>query len=96
MVITPQYVLSGKHNLLVRNTNVDGQPHNARERHCGRNRPQELPLVRFNQFRFAQPKEDNRLPDIANAQRLIVMIEDEYFAAKLAINADCGYLNAED
>lgn len=85
MTIAAENVLSRKNDFLVGDMNVHAKPHDARERHRHRDRMNLLPVMCIDEFRFAQEKEDNRLLDVANAHGLVVLIEDEHFAAQLAI-----------
>ena len=83
--ITAKNVLSRKDDLLVRNVHKDAEPHDARERHRHGNRMYAPILARFDEFGLTEEEEDNCFLGIADAHRLIVLIEDEHFAAQLTV-----------
>ena len=90
MIVTSKNILSGKDDLLVGNADVDRKTNNARERHSCRYRSKKLPFVSLYKLCFSEPKKDDGLLDVAHAQRLVVMIEDEHFSAELAVGANCS------
>jgi len=79
--ITAQNILPREDNFLVGNLDVDTEADDAGEGHRSRDRPDALGFVRLDQFGFTKPKEDDRFFDIADAHRLVVLVEDEHLAA---------------
>jgi hypothetical protein len=52
--------------------------------------------VGFNQFGFSEPKENYGFSHVADAQRLVIMIQDEHLTTKFAICANSSGFCAED
>ncbi len=82
VTIPTKYVLARKNDFLVRNLDVDTEPHNAWERHAHGYGAHPLALMCFDEFRFPEIQQHDRFLHIANRHRLIILIEDEHFAVE--------------
>ncbi len=80
VAIASQNVFSGEDDLFERHTDVDREADDAWKRHRQRNGMKKLSIQSGNQFGFAQIKEDDCFLNIADAQWLVVMVQNEYFA----------------
>lgn len=80
VTIPPKDVLSGQDNFLERNSDVDREANNARKRHRSGDGVKELPVEGGYQFGFSKIEKNNRFLDIANTQRLVIMVQNEHFA----------------
>ncbi len=47
----------------------------------------DLAIMCFDKLCFPEKQQDNRFFDVANTQRLIVLVENEHFGAKLSVTA---------
>lgn len=79
MAVTPEDVFSRKDDLFERHTDVDREADDAGERHRHGNRMEKFPIEGGNHFRFTKVEQDDRFLDIADTQRLIIMIQYEHF-----------------
>jgi hypothetical protein len=52
--------------------------------------------VSFNKFGLAKPEQNHRLLDIADTERLVVMVEHEHFSTQFDIGSNGGCFEAED
>ena len=82
--ITAKNVLARQDNLLVRNLNVDTEADDAREWHRHGYGADLLSVVRFDEFGLPEEEKDDRLFDVADAHRFVVLIEDQNLVAKPA------------
>ena len=85
MAIPAQNILPGKNDFFVRNPDIHAESDDARKRHGHRHGANFSSVVSFNQLRFTEVEKDNRLFDIADTQRLIVLVQDEHFTAELTV-----------
>ena len=90
MTIAPENVLPRQNDLLIRDMNINTKADNTRERHAHRNRSNLLSIVGFDEFCFSKVEEYNCFLNVAHAHRLVVLIEDEHFAAEFSGRA--GYV----
>jgi len=84
MAVAAENVLSGKDDFLIRDVDKDSKAYDARKRHRHGDRVDAPILPRFDQLRLAKEEKDDGFLCIANAHRLVILIEDEHFAAQLA------------
>ena len=79
VAITAQNVLSREDNALKGNTDVERKPNDAGKRHRGRNRMEQVPVSRCDQFSFSEIKKDDCFLDVTDTERLVIVVEDEHF-----------------
>lgn len=96
MAVTTEDIFSRKDDLLERDTDVHTQAHNTRIRHPGCDGTKESAIACSDQLRFAEIQKDDRLSNVADRQRLIVVVQHEYFSAQPAIRSNCGFDSTED
>lgn len=80
MAVSPEDVLSRQDDFFERNADVDRKANDAGKRHRSGDGVKELPVEGGYQFGFSKIEQNNRFFDIANAQGLVVMVQDEHFA----------------
>lgn len=85
MSIAAKNILARKDDALVGNTNVDRKADDAREGHRGRNRVKHQAVGGCDQLSFPEVEEDNGFFDVANTERLVIVIEDEHFAIQFPL-----------
>jgi hypothetical protein len=81
VAIAPEDIFSGKDNFLVWNVYVHTQSDDAGERHGIGHGSNPLAVMRLDQFCFAEPQENDRFLYVANAHRLVILIQDEHLTA---------------
>ncbi len=96
VIVAPQNILTRENDFFVRNTHVHRKTDDTRERHRRGNRPQHLSLERFYQLGFAEPQQNNGFPDVADAEWLIIVIENQHLPIQSANCANSSCFDAED
>ena len=93
--IASKDILPGKHYLFEGNTDVDREANDARERHRHRNGMQEPAVSGFDQLGLPQKQKNNSFLDVANAQGLVIVIQNEHFPVQLSCCSYCEFCCAE-
>lgn len=95
VTIAAENVLAREDNLFEGNPNVERKANDAWKGHRYRHGMERLSVERFNQFSFAEEEEDDRFFDVANAQGLVVLIQDEHLPVHFPIRTMCVVRRAE-
>ena len=82
--VAPEHVLPGKDNSLEGYSHEDRKPNDAGQRHRNGHGAQELPVIGSHELGFSEVQETDRLLDVADAQGLVIVVENEHLAAQLA------------
>ena len=85
MTIAAQNILAREDDFLIRDVNVHTEPDDAGKLHRERNCPNLLAIVRLDEFSLTEVKQNDRLLDVTDTHRLIVLVEDEYLTAQFSI-----------
>ena len=80
VAIASQNILPGEDDLLERNTDVDGEANDTRKRHRSGNGMKKPAIKSCNQFGFTQIKKYDRFLNIADTERLVIMVEYEHLS----------------
>jgi len=95
MTIAPKDVLPRQHNLFEGNSDVDREANDAWKRHRHRNGMQEPAVSGFDQLGFPQKQKNDRFLDVADAQGLVIVIQNEHFPVQLSSWTYCKFCCAE-
>ena len=95
MTIPAKNVLPGEDDFLEWDTNVDREANDAWERHRHRNGMQEPAVRCFDQLGFPQEQKNDSFLDVADAQGLVIVIQNEHFPVQLSTDTNCGFCCAE-
>src|SRR5258707_6545506 len=85
MTITAKDIFAREDDSLVGDMNVDTKAHDAWERHHDGNSAHLLPMICLNKLCLAKIQKNNRFLNVTYTHRLIILIEDEHFAAQFAV-----------
>jgi hypothetical protein len=96
MCIPPENILAGKDDTLIRNFHIDRQAYDAWIRYRQTHRPDHLPVVRFDHFRFAKKEECYGLLDVDHTHRLVILVKNENLCVKAPSCASGFKYSAED
>lgn len=80
MAIATQNVLPRQDDTLERNPDVDGKSNDAGEWHRGRDRTEDVTVGSCDQFSFPEVEKNDGFFDIADTERLVIVIENEHLA----------------
>lgn len=81
-VVATEDILSRQFHFLVRQLDIDREPYDAWIGIAVADGVDESVRTCRNHLCLAEPEEHDRLLDVANAQRLIVLVQDQYLAAE--------------
>ncbi len=79
VAIAAQNILSREDDAFEGNTDVERKPNDAGKRHRGRNRMEQVPVSRCDQFSFSEIKKDDCFLDVTDTEWLVIVVEDEHF-----------------
>ena len=85
--VAAQDVLPGEDDLLVRDVDVNAEADDARKGHRHRDGVEPVCPMRFDQLGLAKVEEDDRLLYVADAHRLVVLIQDQNFTVQFSVRA---------
>lgn len=85
VTVSAENILARENYPFVRDADVDTETYDTRKRHRRRDRMKEKAVGSCDQFSFPEVEKDDCFLDVANTERLVVVIEDEHFSIQLPV-----------